>query len=165
MIGASAGLTWRMVGCAGRLVGSWALAALIAAWTCWNSDVRLWPSWNWMVTLVDPSELAEVIWLIPGISENWRSSGVATLDAIVSGLAPGRLALTCSVGKSTFGRADTGRMKKATMPTSSTAAAIRVVATGRLIKGAERFKGQDSRPGRGAPRAPGSRCSAPSARR
>ena len=41
--------------------------------------------------LVVPSELTEVIWLIPGISENCRSSGVATLDAIVSGLAPGRL--------------------------------------------------------------------------
>ena len=29
---------------------------------------------------------------------NWRSSGVATADAIVSGSAPGRLALTLSVG-------------------------------------------------------------------
>src|SRR5580693_4130040 len=116
MIGASAGLTWRMDGCAGRLVGSWALAALIAACTCWNSLVMLWPSWNWMVTLVAPSELTEVIWLMPGISENCRSRGVATLEAMVSGLAPGRLALTWTVGKSTFGREDTGRLKKATTP-------------------------------------------------
>jgi hypothetical protein len=44
--------------------------------------------------LVEPSELTEVIWLMPGMSENWRSSGVATFEAMVSGLAPGRLALT-----------------------------------------------------------------------
>ncbi len=111
MIGASAGLTWRMVGWAGRLLGSWALAALIAACTCWKSLVMLWLSWNWMVMLVVPSALTEVIWLMPGISENWRSSGVATLEAMVSGLAPGRAALTCTVGKSTLGRADTGRVK------------------------------------------------------
>ena len=37
-----------------------------------------------------------------------RSSGVATLDAIVSGLAPGRLALTTITGKSICGSGDTG---------------------------------------------------------
>ncbi len=111
MIGASAGLTRRIVGCAGRLVGNCALAALIAACTCSKSESMLWPSWNCSVMLVVPSELVEVIWLIPGISENCRSSGVATLDAIVSGLAPGRLVLTCSVGKSTLGSGATGRLK------------------------------------------------------
>ncbi len=40
--------------------------------------------------------------------ENCFSSGVATAAAIVSGLAPGRLALTLIVGKSTFGRSLTG---------------------------------------------------------
>ena len=40
--------------------------------------------------------------------ENWFSSGVATADAMVSGLAPGRLAVISSVGKSTFGRSLTG---------------------------------------------------------
>ncbi len=69
-----------------------------------------WPSSNWMVTLVRPSELAEVIWLMPGISENCRSKGVATLEAMVSGLAPGRPACTWTVGKSTFGKAATGSM-------------------------------------------------------
>ena len=34
--------------------------------------------------------------------------GVATVAAIVSGLAPGRLALTVMVGKSTCGNGDTG---------------------------------------------------------
>jgi hypothetical protein len=41
--------------------------------------------------------------------ENCCSSGVATAEAIVSGLAPGRLAETEMVGKSTLGRSLTGR--------------------------------------------------------
>ncbi len=45
---------------------------------------------------------------IPAIIENWFSSGVATADAMVSGLAPGRLAVTSSVGKSTLGKSLTG---------------------------------------------------------
>ena len=60
--------------------------------------------------LVEPRELTDVIWLIPWISENCRSSGVATFDAMVSGLAPGRLALTWRVGKSTCGSAATGSL-------------------------------------------------------
>ena len=35
----------------------------------------------------------------PAIVENWFSSGVATAAAMVSGLAPGRLAVTSRVGK------------------------------------------------------------------
>ena len=66
---------------------------------------------NCTVMLVEPSELTEVISVTPGICENCRSSGVATLEAMVSGLAPGRLALTWMVGKSTSGSAATGRLK------------------------------------------------------
>ena len=40
--------------------------------------------------------------------ENCFSSGVATAEAMVSGLAPGRVALTRMVGKSTLGRSLTG---------------------------------------------------------
>ena len=111
MIGASAGLTFRMVGGLGRLLGSWPLAALIADWTSWVAPSRSRDSSNWMVMLVEPLELTEVIWVTPAISDSCRSSGVATLEAMVSGLAPGRLALICTVGKSTCGRAATGRLK------------------------------------------------------
>ena len=45
----------------------------------------------------------------PAIVENWPSSGVATAAAIVSGEAPGRLAVTEMVGKSTLGSSETGR--------------------------------------------------------
>ena len=54
--------------------------------------------------LVAPSELDEVISVTEAMRLNWRSSGVATADAIVSGLAPGRPAETEIVGKSTCGQ-------------------------------------------------------------
>ena len=49
--------------------------------------------------------------VFPGRFENRRSSGVATDEAIVSGLAPGSEALTEIVGKSTTGRSETGRLR------------------------------------------------------
>ena len=47
-----------------------------------------------MVMLVLPSELDEFIESIPAMVENCRSSGVATEEAMVSGLAPGSAACT-----------------------------------------------------------------------
>ena len=61
-----------------------------------------------MVIVVVPSELADVISEMPAMRLNCRSSGVAMADATISGLAPGRLALTEMVGKSTCGSGDTG---------------------------------------------------------
>ena len=45
-----------------------------------------------------PSALTDDIVSTPAMVVNWRSNGVATVAAIVSGLAPGRLAETCNVG-------------------------------------------------------------------
>ena len=70
---------------------------------------------------------------------NWRSSGAATDVAMSSGLAPGRLADTEIVGKSTVGSAAIGSKRKATAPTSAIAIVRRVVATGRRMKRAEMF--------------------------
>ena len=56
---------------------------------------------NCRVICEDPMPLREVICVRPAISENWRSSGWATFEAMVSGLAPGRFAETWIVGKST----------------------------------------------------------------
>ncbi len=41
-----------------------------------------------------PSALTEVNWVTPGIWPNWRSSGAATEEAMVSALAPDRPAVT-----------------------------------------------------------------------
>ena len=51
-----------------------------------------------------PSELVEVIESKPAMVVNCFSSGVATDEAMVSGLAPGRPAETWMVGKSTLGK-------------------------------------------------------------
>src|SRR5271170_7038393 len=94
---------------------------------------------NCSVIEVVPSELEEVISVTAAMRPNWRSSGVATLVAIVSGLAPGRLAPTEIVGKSTCGSGETGRNFLARRPDSATAIVSSVVPTGRLMKGVERL--------------------------
>ena len=63
---------------------------------------------NCSVIEVLPSPLHDVMATRPGMAANCSSSGVATDVAMVSGLAPGRLAKTVMVGKSTSGRAATG---------------------------------------------------------
>ena len=88
---------------------------------------------------VEPAPLREVISLTPAITPRRLSSGVATLLAMVSGLAPGREALTEMTGKSTWGRGETGRTKKAPMPARAMAMVSRTVAMGRLTKGSDRF--------------------------
>jgi len=60
---------------------------------------------------------------------------------MISGLAPGKEAETDTVGKSTCGNGDTGSTRKAEAPDNTNAAVSSVVAMGRLMKGAEKFKG------------------------
>ena len=75
----------------------------------------------------------------PAIVANCFSSGSATADAIVSGLAPGRPALTWMVGKSTFGRSLTGNWRYAITPNTAMPSMISVVVTGRSMNSFERF--------------------------
>src|SRR6266404_9965177 len=91
---------------------------------------------NWMVIELDPKPLDEVMLSMPAIVENCFSSGVATAAAIVSGLAPGRFALTLIVGKSTEGRSLTGKRRYATVPKKRIPIMTRAVMTGRRRKSA-----------------------------
>ena len=75
----------------------------------------------------------------PAIIENWFSIGVATADAMVSGLAPGKLAVTSKVGKSTLGRSLTGSARYATIPNMAMAVISRLVAIGRSMNVCEMF--------------------------
>ena len=86
---------------------------------------------NCSVIAVAPRELVDVISVTPAIRPNCRSSGVATEEAMVSGLAPGKAAATVMVGKSIWGSGDTGRTVKATAPANAIAAVNKTVATGR----------------------------------
>ncbi len=83
--------------------------------------------------------MVDVIESRPEMFENWFSSGVATADAMVSGLAPGRLAVTSSVGKSTFGRSLTGQRAVRHQAEQAMAAIIRLVAMGRRMNVSEKF--------------------------
>src|SRR5438270_10088241 len=99
MTGVSAGLTLLYDGGAGMFGGSWRAAAAMAACTSCAAASRLRERLNCRVMDVDPSDDEETIESRPAIVENCRSSGVATAEAIVSGFAPGRPALTWIVGK------------------------------------------------------------------
>ena len=66
---------------------------------------------NCSVMSVPPCVLVELTLIRPEIVANCFSSGSATDEAIVSGLAPGSDALTRMLGKSMLGRSATGSWK------------------------------------------------------
>ena len=96
--GASAGFTLRYVGLLGRPVGSRLRAAFNAACTSRAAPSMSRFRSNCSVTRVEPSALDDVISVTPAMRPSARSSGVATVAAIVSGLAPGSCAPTEIVG-------------------------------------------------------------------
>src|SRR4029434_2975779 len=59
----------------------------------------------------EPVEREDVISVSPAMRPNCRSRGVATDEAMVSGLAPGNRPCTWMVGKSTCGKGETGKKK------------------------------------------------------
>ena len=111
MTGVAFGLALRKLGRLGRSPGRSLTAALSAAWTSRAALSILRPMSNWIEIDVVPSELVEVSPITPGISPSRRSSGAATVAAMVEGSAPGRPAETRMVGNSTFGNAETGRKR------------------------------------------------------
>ena len=111
MTGVAAGLDLRKVGRDCRSPGRSISAALSAACTSRAAPSMLRLRSNCTEMRVEPSELREVSSLTPGISPSRRSSGAATVAAMVSGSAPGRLAVTLMVGNSTVGMLATGRKR------------------------------------------------------
>src|SRR5262245_38264466 len=97
-----------------------------------------------MTTAVLPSVLDDVISFRPEIRPNCRSSGVATDEAIVSGLAPGSDAETCTAGNSTCGKGETGSRLYARIPESAIAMVSNVVAIGLRMNVAEMFTQRSS---------------------
>src|ERR1700761_5598028 len=121
---------------------------------------------NCSTTWVEPTELREVICVTSAMAPRCRSSGVATVFDITSGLAPAMLALTTMVGRSMFGSGATGIRNSALNPASAIPIANRVVAMGRLVKIATTFMPLLSRGGCGggptaAARAPFAQLAAP----
>ena len=80
-------------------------AATASATLDWSAEARK------QVILADRLLITKTDLVTPEIVENCFSSGVATDAAMVSGLAPGKLALTWIVGKSTVGKSLTGNRR------------------------------------------------------
>src|SRR5215468_7507565 len=93
-IGELDGFTFRRFGGVGMDGGSCESVDAIAVWTSCAAASMSRSSVNWSVMDVDPWLDVEFMESMPAMPENCRSSGVATADAIVSGLAPGRFAFT-----------------------------------------------------------------------
>src|SRR5882724_4158698 len=110
MMAESAGFTLRRVGGVGMLTGSWRMLWEMAVCTSWAAASMLRDRSNCSVMLVLPVPFWELMEVSPAMLLNWRSRGVATEEAMFSGLAPGRLAETLMVGKSTLGSSLTGRL-------------------------------------------------------
>ena len=86
-----------------------------------------------------PVVLREVISVKPAIVPKDLSSGVATVAAITSGLAPGISARTEIDGKSICGNGAIGKRLCANKPAKTTPSQINVVATGRTMKGPDKL--------------------------
>ena len=93
-MGWSAGFTFWYDGGDGIPGGSDRCERAIIDWTSCAAESMSRLKSNCSVMLVLPWLFVELIDVTPAMVENCFSRGVATDDAIVSGLAPGRLALT-----------------------------------------------------------------------
>jgi hypothetical protein len=113
--------------------------ALMAACTSRAAPLMSRSMSNCRMIRVEPWLERLLMVLTPAITPRERSRGVATLDAMISGLAPGSEALTTMTGKSMFGSGDTGSKPKLMPPSSMMARLSSMVATGRLMNGPERF--------------------------
>ena len=129
----------RNEGGAGIPVGSSGITAAIAVCTSTAAPSMSRSRLNCRLTLVVPVELREVIESRPAMVVNCRSNTVATADDMVAGSAPGKVALTLMVGKSTFGKSLTPNERKAKMPNMAMPAISRLLAMGRRMKVSERF--------------------------
>ncbi len=96
--GCSAGLVFWYDGGRGIVGGNSPPAFAMAEPTSCAAASILRSSANWMLIIVRPCELVEFIDSMPAMVASWRSIGVATDEAMVSGLAPGRAAMTWRVG-------------------------------------------------------------------
>src|ERR1700676_1423510 len=133
----SDGFTFRKLGGIVISIGSRRCAIVSAVCTSRAAASMLRLRSNWMTIAVVPCDEVEDIDEMPAMVESWRSIGPATDAAMVSALAPGSVAVTAMVGKSTFGSAETGNSRKPNTPNAMIDAVISVVMTGRRMQSSE----------------------------
>src|SRR3954451_1294095 len=135
--GKSAGFTLRKLGGIVISIGSRRCAMVSAVCTSRAAASMLRLRSNWMVICVVPCDELDDIDEMPAMVDNWRSMMPATEAAMVSALAPGRVAVTAMVGKSPLGSADTGSSRKPNTPKAMIEAVMSVVITGLRIQSSE----------------------------
>src|SRR6267154_5398949 len=161
--GKSAGFTLRKLGGIVISIGNRRCAIVNAVCTSRAAASMLRLRSNWMVMTVVPCDELDDIEEMPAIVDSWRSMMPATEAAMVSALAPGKVAVTAMVGKSTLGSADTGNRRKPNTPKAMIDAVISVVITGRRMQSSESVIGYAPALGaRGSTRDPSDNSSCPS---
>src|SRR3954466_5182565 len=135
--GKAAGFTLRKLGGIVISIGSRRCAIVSAVCTSSAAASMLRLRSNWIVMTLVPCDEFDDIDEMPAMVESWRSMIPATEAAMVSALAPGKVALTEMVGKSTRGSADTGSSRKPNTPNAMIDAVISVVITGRRIQSSD----------------------------
>src|SRR6267154_4329099 len=136
--GKSAGFTLRKLGGIVISIGSRRCAMVSAVCTSSAAASMLRLRSNWMTIAVVPCDEVDDIDEMPAMVESWRSIGPATDAAMVSALAPGKVAVTAMVGKSTLGSAETGSRRNPNTPNAMIDAVMSVVMTGRRIHSSDR---------------------------
>src|SRR3982075_1588271 len=124
-IAKSDGLTLRKLGGIVISIGSrlCAMVSAVCASSAAASMLRLRS--NWMVISEVPCDELDDIDEMPAMVDSWRSIMPATDAAMVSALAPGSVAVTAMVGKSTLGSAETGSSRKPKIPNAMIDAVMR----------------------------------------
>src|SRR5439155_19738996 len=135
--GKSAGFTFRKLGGIVISIGSRRCAIVSAVWTSSAAASMLRLRSNWMVMTLVPCDELDDIDEMPAMVDSWRSMMPATDAAMVSALAPGKVAVTAMVGKSTLGSAETGNRREPNTPNAMIDAVISVVITGRRMQSSE----------------------------
>src|SRR3954452_12728878 len=135
--GKSAGFTLRKLGGIVISTGSRRCAIVNAVCTSSAAASMLRFRSNWMVMTLVPWDELDDIDEMPATVDSWRSMMPATDAAIVSALAPGSVAVTAMVGKSTRGNAETGSSRKPNTPKAMIDAVSSVVITGRRIQSSD----------------------------
>src|ERR1700744_2783739 len=139
MLAECAGLTFRNDGGPSIWPGSLRDATVNAVCTSSEAPSMFRLRSNWMMIVLMPSAEVDVSDVMPAMVESCRSIGPATEAPMVSGLAPGSVAVIWMVGKSTAGSAATDNSREPKIPNTMSAAVISVVIPGRRMQVSEMF--------------------------
>src|SRR5579884_2179472 len=102
--------------------------------TSWAATSPFFSNKNWTITVLTPSRVVERSSSMPETELTASSIGLVTVVSSSSALAPGRLAVTDTTGKSTLGNRSTPSLKYDTNPSTTGADTSTQVKIGRRMQ-------------------------------